>query len=61
MNPQTTYPSPYTCAHCGKYGATWRFEVAPPDTATQMFRHWCDAACLANDGTNQPVKCGVAA
>jgi hypothetical protein len=47
--------SPYTCARCGRHGAAWKFEMAGPDTSWLCYRFFCDAACLANHGTNQPT------
>lgn len=45
-----------TCAQCGKAGARWKCEVIGPDDSWECYRYWCNTACHANWGTNQPVR-----
>lgn len=45
----------HRCAHCGKYGATWKAAVMGPDESWLCYRFWCNATCHANWSTNQPV------
>jgi hypothetical protein len=46
-------PAGHQCAHCGKYGATWKAAVATPDDSWECYRYWCNTTCHANWGTNQ--------
>ena len=42
------------CTFCHSYQPMMRTEMQTDDDYTQVYRFWCDSACLANWGTNQP-------
>lgn len=46
----------HRCAHCSKYGATWKAEVWAPDDSWECWRYWCGASCHANWSTNQSTN-----
>jgi hypothetical protein len=42
------------CTYCHSYQPLIRLEMQQDDDYTQQFRFFCNAACHANWGTNQP-------